>query len=268
MKSGIYAINIREHVYVGSAKNIFERYERHKKDLVKGVHHNIILQRIYDKYGFQDFKLEILENIPYEKTIILERENFWINNFRKSGASINLADASFGDVISNHPLREDIISKISNSMKNLNSLLTKEERSNLYGNKGAFNGMFGKKHSEEAKFSISIKNKSKWDEEDFREKMRSIHKERSNSEEWKNKISNFSKQRVGYLNPFYGKKHSQAAKDKISEANRGKKASNRRKVEADDVVYQTVGECAEAYNISSAAVLYRIRNSKYQFSYV
>ena len=36
---------------------------RHKKDLAKGKHHSILLQRAWDKYGEQSFKFELIEKV-------------------------------------------------------------------------------------------------------------------------------------------------------------------------------------------------------------
>lgn len=63
VKAGIYQIRnlINNKIYVGSSVNLRERWRRHKKDLRKGKHHSIILQRAWDKYGDSNFVFEVLK---------------------------------------------------------------------------------------------------------------------------------------------------------------------------------------------------------------
>lgn len=54
--------------YIGSSVNLKERWKRHKKDLRKGKHHSIILQRAWNKYGEENFELKELEICSEEET--------------------------------------------------------------------------------------------------------------------------------------------------------------------------------------------------------
>jgi group I intron endonuclease len=65
---GIYKITniINGDCYIGSSVNIKERFYRHKKDLKKGKHHSIILQRAYKKYGKENFIFEVLTECDKE----------------------------------------------------------------------------------------------------------------------------------------------------------------------------------------------------------
>jgi hypothetical protein len=78
---GIYKIeNIKNnHCYIGSSVKIEDRWRRHKKDLRKGNHHSIILQRAWDKYGEDEFKLIILEECKKEE--MKDRENHYLFTF-------------------------------------------------------------------------------------------------------------------------------------------------------------------------------------------
>lgn len=82
MKSGIYKIiNItNNHFYIGSAKNLYSRQKDHFNRLYNGTHPNIILQRSYDKYKFDSFKFEILEECS--KEILIEREQYYLDNLK------------------------------------------------------------------------------------------------------------------------------------------------------------------------------------------
>ena len=63
-----------------------------------------------------------------EKDKILEREQYWIDTLNSKKNGYNIADASFGDCLTNHPLREEIISKIKKTLKDKNSAMSVEER--------------------------------------------------------------------------------------------------------------------------------------------
>ena len=77
--TGIYQIKSIKtgRVYIGSAINIKTRWNRHKRDLQKNVHHSIILQRHYNKYGIEDLEFSILEECSIEQ--LIEREQYYFD---------------------------------------------------------------------------------------------------------------------------------------------------------------------------------------------
>lgn len=84
-KSGIYQIRniINNHVYIGSSKNLFNRYKNHFNDLKKGKHDNRYLQTAYKKYGHNKFIFEILEYCDPNQRF--EIEQYWIDKFYGQG---------------------------------------------------------------------------------------------------------------------------------------------------------------------------------------
>lgn len=64
--------------YIGSTKKDPKiRKTRHITTLRNGTHHNVYLQRAFNKYGEKSFQFNILEkDIPEEK--VFERELSWI----------------------------------------------------------------------------------------------------------------------------------------------------------------------------------------------
>lgn len=60
--SGIYSIkNLKSgRMYIGSSYNIRARWNKHKRDLRRGKHHSLPLQRAFDKYGEQSFEFKML----------------------------------------------------------------------------------------------------------------------------------------------------------------------------------------------------------------
>lgn len=61
--SGVYSIvNIlNNHRYIGSSMNIHQRLANHRSKLRTGKHNNVHLLRAYNKYGEDNFKVQILE---------------------------------------------------------------------------------------------------------------------------------------------------------------------------------------------------------------
>lgn len=91
--SGIYAIrHICGRLYVGSAVHFGKRWRRHCTDLQGGVHHSVLLQRAWDKYGAEEFEFQVLEYVS-DRSELLVREQFYIDSLRS-------CDPSFGFNIS------------------------------------------------------------------------------------------------------------------------------------------------------------------------
>ena len=72
---GIYQIkNLKtDKVYIGSSKNIYKRWEQHKKSLNQNKHHSPYLQRSWNKHGSDCFKFSIIEKVE-DISLLLERE--------------------------------------------------------------------------------------------------------------------------------------------------------------------------------------------------
>jgi group I intron endonuclease len=81
MNSGVYIIKncLNGFVYVGSSSNIKSRWYTHISDLKRNKHPNIFLQRAVNKYGFQNFLFEVIEEVKADKNELIEREQYWIN---------------------------------------------------------------------------------------------------------------------------------------------------------------------------------------------
>jgi group I intron endonuclease len=65
--------------YIGSSVNLRDRLMSHSRELSKGKHENIYLQRAYNKYGKDAFMVRILEYVGGDKDTLLNREQFWID---------------------------------------------------------------------------------------------------------------------------------------------------------------------------------------------
>ena len=82
MKSGVYQINCKnsKEFYIGSAKDLNHRWNTHLYCLKNNKHHNIILQRKFNKYGEENFK-KITSDPPYPFSVSrTEHKNFHNNH--------------------------------------------------------------------------------------------------------------------------------------------------------------------------------------------
>lgn len=58
---GVYKIICNKNFYIGSSKNIQQRFYKHRRELRKGIHKNEHMQNVYNKYGEESFSLELIE---------------------------------------------------------------------------------------------------------------------------------------------------------------------------------------------------------------
>jgi group I intron endonuclease len=81
----VYSIvnKINDATYIGSAiGNGNSRWIRHKKDLKANNHHNIHLQRAYNKHGINNFEFIVLENV--DNKFILTKEQKYLDDRKKN----------------------------------------------------------------------------------------------------------------------------------------------------------------------------------------
>ena len=74
---GIYEIKnkINGNVYIGETFNIERRFEGHKNELLCNIHHNINLQRDFNKYGFFNFNFSVIqEYTDKDKSVITHQD--------------------------------------------------------------------------------------------------------------------------------------------------------------------------------------------------
>ena len=76
---GVYKITntVNNKFYIGSSKDIENRWKQHIDALVKKEHGNTHLQRSWNKYGSQNFKFEIIEEC--DPSVQFEREQYYLN---------------------------------------------------------------------------------------------------------------------------------------------------------------------------------------------
>ncbi len=161
--------------YVGQTRrSLEERINEHRR-----CKNDIGVDLAIQKYGWENFKVEIIEVCPVDK--LNEREIFWIAELNtKVPNGYNLTEGGDGGINPSAETR----AKISVSKKGKS--LSKEHRAKISANhadmKGENNPFYGKHHTEESKAKIS-----------------------ANLPDMK-----------GANNPFYGKHHTAESRAKIS----------------------------------------------------
>lgn len=169
---GIYKIVNKTNgkIYIGSAINLRTRWNRHKSELRRNIHCNMILQRSWNRYGEESFQYEIVELID-DKNYLENREQHWIDTYKSYERSVGY----------------NILRKAYNST--------------------------GFKHDDESKRKISDANKRWYDSGAINPMKGIVMSNKSRLKMSKAKKGKY----VGSNNPFYGKKHSDETRKRISE---------------------------------------------------
>lgn len=195
---------VNSKVYYGSTVDVCKRWKRHVYDLDNNIHHNVYLQRSWNKHGKENFIFEIVEkDIPKDDLHLVEQSFIDLNL-----GGYNLGVAGGGDNLSNHPNKKHIIEKRSKSHKIYLDNLSEQERKNKYGKKGENNPRYidGRSNGKKCKTCDNVV---------------SFYLESG--------ICGTCRDRTGNNNPFYGKTHSQETKNKLSVANSGRIMSSEAK---------------------------------------
>lgn len=240
------------HFYVGSSCEFQKRLNRHLHELKRGIHHCLPFQQEWDKNP----GLVGICTIP-QPTVgeIRQLEQAIIEKFSSTCLLLNVGLGSVGgDNLSRNPRREDIIEKMTASIRQSVSKLSAEEKKARFGLPGELNPMFGKTHSDEARQKISLAQMGHH---------RGLG--RKLSPEHIAKMSDRAKLRTGSKNPFFGKTHSDDTRKKLSESNKGRLPPNTRKVRIGDQVFESVTAAARSIGAGPALVLYRIKSKNPRF---
>lgn len=238
----VFIDGIEDVCYVGSSVNLKNRLTMHASLLKNNNHFNYQLQ---DAYNNSLSKKVILEKISEttEDNRYLDEYNEIIKQGKVYNLYINESKNRFGDVIKNHPKKKEIVDKIINSIKKRNSLLSEEEKRNLWGRFGS-------------------------DNPNWRGGTSKSYCECGNEKALTANTCGNCRDRSGKNNPFFGKKHSEETIRKIAEANKGRVPVGARKVMVNDVKYESATAAARALNCATATILNRINGKKEGYSFV
>ena len=149
-ESGVYKITntVNGKIYIGSSIDVERRIRQHTWKLKHGTHKNRHLQYAYNKYGAENFIIEIIEFCEAEKCI--EREQFYLDFYTpfniENGYNIRtIAESQLGIKFS-----EESIKKLSESHKGY--------KPTLQARKNQSSAMMGRKVSDETREKLRAKN--------------------------------------------------------------------------------------------------------------
>jgi len=81
-KSGIYEIIniINGKKYIGSSKDIWNRWFTHRRDLINNNHHSNRLQRAVNKYGIENFRFNSIEYV--DENELIKKEQYYLDLYK------------------------------------------------------------------------------------------------------------------------------------------------------------------------------------------
>lgn len=115
----LYEITVNNYKYYGITEDYHKRYARHINDLRSGKHHNVILQRSFNRNPV--FRMDILVDGIESRELanILERK------YIDQNECVNMTlGGDGGDTISAHPNKRDIIERANATKKNTTIVLS------------------------------------------------------------------------------------------------------------------------------------------------
>jgi group I intron endonuclease len=236
---GIYRIKnlINKKCYYGSSKNIEKRWKKHKNELRKNKHINVILQRAWNKYTEENFVFEIIEEC--EESALFEIEQKYLNLLPEYNIG---AQSSGGDNLTRNPNKKNIIKRISESVKKRYDSMTENEKK--------------EKHSQ------PLNNNSNW-----KGGISFIYCECGKRIGYGNKTCMKCRDKSGGNNPFYGKQHSEETKNKISEKRLGRYDGEQNiPIVIDDVEYRSAGEASKILNMPMVTIRWRVKSKNKKFN--
>lgn len=247
MKSAVvYSISFFENtelMYIGSTINLKKRVETHKSTLKNNTHHNCTMQDVYNSLKDKRIKVDILERCNSENCKELEYKHIKLIGFDKL---YNILDGVlFGDAITNHPNKKEIIKNISIAVNKRNANMTAEQkeliRLNSLGDKNPNwrNGGISKKKCKCGR-TISYVNSTCF----------------------------YCRDRTKDKNPFFGKKHSEEFIKMISERNKGRIPTNSRPVLINGIKYNSATNAAKEIGCAVATIFNRINAGKEGYFFV
>ncbi len=223
-KTGIYCITslIDNKKYIGQTmESFYERWIRHSNLMLNHKHFNKHIQNAYDKYGSDNFVMNIVE-ICSDASEIAKLEEKYITEYRSKCECYNFL--SGGETMSkeNNPFYgKTHTEKTKKKLSETHIGKNKGKLNNFYGDdhSGVNNGFYGHKHSEESRKKMS----------------------KTKSEMYK-----------GVGNPFFGKKHTEEARLKMKD--NGQNAMKKVMCVETGVIYNSIKNAAESTNTCARSI--------------
>ena len=236
---GIYRIKnlINEKSYYGSSKNIEKRWKKHLNELRKKKHINNFLQNAWNKYGENNFIFEIVQECEEKDLLVIEQKYIDLFGYYNIGLK-----SRGGDNLTKNPNKMKIIEKIKKGNKLWLNNLSNDEK---------------KQH-----FSRPLDKNPNWKgglTYNFCKCGKRIG--------YKHKHCQKCQPKNGKNNPFYGKKHSEEFKKKISFKRMGVYNGNQNiPIIIDEIEFNSFGDASKKLEIPITTIRWRIlsKNPKYK----
>ena len=161
IKSGIYCIEnlINYKKYIGQSVNIYARWKQHISELNENKHFNDYLQKSWNKYGEDNFKFYVIEYCDINE--LDDKEIYYIDFYqtlnRDTGYNL-MSGGTFGRKYSQESREKMSRSLQGHKVSNETRQKIKDNHADIGGEK---NGMYGKRHTEDAKRKVSEANRGK-----------------------------------------------------------------------------------------------------------
>lgn len=225
--SGIYKIvNLKNgKFYVGSSKNIIRRFYIHKSALKNNRHHCIYLQRSWNKHGEQTFAFEILKEMdhPTEEQLFTEE----LDHINRLLPQYNVGGVSGGDNITKNPNRDDIIKRMTTTLRAQVANMSENERKLRWGR--------------------PMEKNPNW-------KGGQTFCDCGNRIDSKSKTCSECQNRYGDNNSFYGKHHTEKYKQTASKRMKGKLPTNTNPIILDGISYVSQADAARKLGVSIGSI--------------
>jgi group I intron endonuclease len=162
MNTGVYRILnlLNGKLYIGSSKNIKERWQQHVSRLNKGTHPSKKLLNAWRKYGSDAFQFEMVELC--DVLVLLKREQHWLDSTRAFKVGYNSrpkAESCLGykrGTPSSEHIRKNAEAHTGSNNANWGKPRSKETKRKIAA---AQKGKPRKSHSEETRALMSVKHK-------------------------------------------------------------------------------------------------------------
>lgn len=201
-KSGIYRILniVTDDCYIGSAANFNARWVSHVRQLRRGNHHNIILQRAWNKHGEEFFSFERL--LVCSKSNLLMYEQAVIDGYKPTYNICRIAGSQLGlkrsaETIAK--LRKSHLGRKASDAARLNLSIAGKNKILSLEAKAKISAL-GRRMSEATKLKMSLSKIGIKKSDDVRKKISAAHIGKKHSVEAKLKMSVAAKLR--YAKPW------------------------------------------------------------------
>jgi len=131
----IYEIRnkVTDFTYIGYTNNLNWRWKLHHRQLIQQKHHNVHLQRAWNKYGEQAFEWTVLKEYVDKQSALLEE----INLITREKNTYNTAKGgSGGNIVGNLPEQQykEFLRNCSEGQKRRYSRPGEREKANCFAN--------------------------------------------------------------------------------------------------------------------------------------